>query len=72
MVHKLKTDAECFRDFELGYKTFETRQQTINKLTTCYYCKVLIEQHKNTLVFASIACIFGRKEHEKEFVKKTM
>lgn len=26
IVHKLKTDAECFRDFELGYKTFETRQ----------------------------------------------
>lgn len=74
MVHDLKTDPEYFRDLELGYKTFETRQDDrpyrVNDMLLLQSFDRKTQEYTGSMVFASIVGIFGRKEHEKEFVKK--
>lgn len=74
MVHELKLDPMYFRDLELGYKTFEIRKDDrpfkINDMLLLQSFDRKNQEYTGSMVFASIVGIFGREEHEKEFVKE--
>lgn len=73
-VHELKLDPMYFRDLELGYKTFEIRKDDrpfrINDMLLLQSFDRKNQEYTGSMIFASIVGIFGREEHEKEFVKE--
>ncbi|MBP1040387.1 DUF3850 domain-containing protein [Vagococcus sp. BWB3-3] len=74
IVHDLKIDPRYFRDLELGSKTFEVRKDDrpfrINDMLLLQSFDVKNQEYTGSTVFASVVGIFGRADHEKDYVKE--